>query len=617
MIVGVLICLFLSCVSGLGQSDLYGDEFHEELLLKQLPSGHVYSYFQFTTLWENGGDEPNHHCHLFPQSLSEVLHLYNVDEMHLSLTGGLWRHENWGYPVISAPPGAELWAWFKEGTEDVDKKWTLLSNALSGLFCASLNFINPQQSLNPKYSFAPLGAYASGSQNRSLLRYSTLPREIVCTENLTPFKKLLPCDSKKGLSSLLNAGNIHNANYHSLGIHVRPQCKDVNCQQTVLELRQTVSLVYDLIILGPESRDWSFRKLFGVGLAGSCPLAASSRIYVDTSSNGTSSIYTLTPEPTEFISSNRGGYNTLFAVYDIKKTNIINMFSISSTHKGPRVQSLNSPPVLHATRYIVGYGQEHGGIVTKIHNNHWKDLDIILFENIPWFLPIYYHTLRVTTNEGKQVLKPYKKHYIPGRDRSRPYALELLVSLPPRSVVEIYVEFDYSFLKWQEYPPDANHGFYIGAAVITSVLPHTKNYTGIPIDGSTFSSSINASRDTYPVTLHTEILLVTLPTPDFSMPYNVICLACTVVALAFGPLHNHTTKRLQMLDPSEETKGLLTSLRMRLKSFICKSSEEKEEISVPTKTVKVKSKESASEHKPCESKSTIRKKVKASSKSST
>ena len=30
------------------------------------------------------------------------------------------------------------------------------------------------------------------------------------------------------------------------------------------------------------------------------------------------------------------------------------------------------------------------------------------------------------------------------------------------------------------------------------------------------------------VQLYTEALLVNLPTPDFSMPYNVICLACTV-----------------------------------------------------------------------------------------
>ena len=30
------------------------------------------------------------------------------------------------------------------------------------------------------------------------------------------------------------------------------------------------------------------------------------------------------------------------------------------------------------------------------------------------------------------------------------------------------------------------------------------------------------------------------------MPYNVICLTCTVVALAFGPLHNITTKQLKL-----------------------------------------------------------------------
>lgn len=34
-----------------------------------------------------------------------------------------------------------------------------------------------------------------GTDHR-FLRYATLPREIVCTENLTPWKKLLPCGSK-------------------------------------------------------------------------------------------------------------------------------------------------------------------------------------------------------------------------------------------------------------------------------------------------------------------------------------------------------------------------------------------------------------------------------------
>ena len=55
----------------------------------------------------------------------------------------------------------------------------------------------------------------------------------------------------------------------------------------------------------------------------------------------------------------------------------------------------------------------------------------------------------------------------------------------------------------------------------------------------------------YFVRLHTESLLVNLPTPDFSMPYNVICLTCTVIAIAFGSIHNLTTKRFVVMDSSK------------------------------------------------------------------
>lgn len=79
----------------------------------------------------------------------------------------------------------------------VDKSWKMLTSALSGLFCASLNFVEKLNSLSPNLSFPPTGAVPSSlAKNSSLLRYSTLPREVVCTENLTPWKKLLPCDSK-------------------------------------------------------------------------------------------------------------------------------------------------------------------------------------------------------------------------------------------------------------------------------------------------------------------------------------------------------------------------------------------------------------------------------------
>lgn len=109
------------------------------------------------------------------------------------------------------------------------------------------------------------------------------------------------------------------------------------------------------------------------------------------------------------------------------------------------------------------------------------------------------------------------------------HKLELDVGIPPLSTVTAKFTVEKGHLKWDEYPPDANHGFYLPAARF----------------------EVNVTSDTKPTETkehiyYSRILLINLSTPDFSMPYNVICLTCTVVALAFGPIHNITTKRLQL-----------------------------------------------------------------------
>lgn len=54
----------------------------------------------------------------------------------------------------------------------------------------------------------------------------------------------------------------------------------------------------------------------------------------------------------------------------------------------------------------------------------------------------------------------------------------------------------------------------------------------------------------YFMRVYTEPLLVNLPTPDFSMPYNVICLTCTVVAVGYGSLYNLLTRSFQIEEPN-------------------------------------------------------------------
>ena len=73
------------------------------------------------------------------------------------------------------------------------------------------------------------------------------------------------------------------------------------------------------------------------------------------------------------------------------------------------------------------------------------------------------------------------------------------------------------------------------------------------------------------VHLYTEALLVNLPTPDFSMPYNVICLTCTVIALAFGPLANITTKGLTLVQPDQVPQSFLSKLKSKMMGLFKKA----------------------------------------------
>ncbi|XP_060518647.1 GPI transamidase component PIG-T [Cylas formicarius] len=548
------LCLFLVILKLLGATSL--ETFTEELLIKPLYSEQLYVHFQFVTKWDINSETENYlHSRLFPRALGEIINRHNIEELHVSLTGGLWRYETWGYPVVDAAPGAEVWAWFKSDTEDVNLNWKLLANSLSGLLCASFNFVDGSNTISPQFSFRPAGVRNNSSSNNTFLRYSSLPREVVCTENLTPFKKLLPCDSKLGLASLLNSGYIHNTRYHSLALHLRPVCQTEECDAITMELQLSVSLVYDYAILG--TKNWSFKKLFGVGLNGKCPLAVESNIYIDLSSN-CSQKFELIPRPNQIITSVRGGHASLFGRYNIEPY----FFSIAALYDEQNGVAVISPPAVYANQHLTGYGQERGGIVTKIFNSYWGTLDVVLLQNIAWYVPVYLHTLKITSRG--QEIEPKVVKYAPGRQREKPYYLEILLTVPPQSVTIVSIDFDYVFLKWQEYPPDANHGFYIGSAILSSYLPLARNYTGVPQDSCMISASFNASRSGYLVQVRTESMVITLPTPDFSMPYNVICLACTVVALAFGPLHNITTKRLVLKKKNEE------KLIIRLKNKIVK-----------------------------------------------
>ena len=53
----------------------------------------------------------------------------------------------------------------------------------------------------------------------------------------------------------------------------------------------------------------------------------------------------------------------------------------------------------------------------------------------------------------------------------QPHLLEMLIQLPANSITKVSIQFERALLKWTEYTPDPNHGFYVRWAPLTC-RPH-------------------------------------------------------------------------------------------------------------------------------------------------
>ena len=94
-------------------------------------------------------------------------------------------------------------------------------------------------------TFEPSGDHSNSIVHKLHLLHGTLPREVVCTENLTPFLKLLPCKGKAGISTLLNGHKLFDASWQTMSLDVRPVCpKDGS--DCYVEMEQTVDMVLDI-----------------------------------------------------------------------------------------------------------------------------------------------------------------------------------------------------------------------------------------------------------------------------------------------------------------------------------------------------------------------------------
>lgn len=513
-------------------SSSHSESFTEDLLVKPLPDGRVLLHFEFDIHRPlRAANETIRHYHLFPRQIGEISRRYDVDELHLSFTQGNWRQRKWGYPPArSHGVGAEVRARLKGGGKTSDK-WKGLTNALSGVFCASLNYINEENTSNDDEVWR-----------------GYLPRENVCTENLTPWIKQLPCQSKSGIGSLLNPYRLYQSDFHSMGLSLEtiPDPNGAGQQQQKQRYRQHLSVVVDTRALDLGSR-WTLQQLMDRKLvSGGCAAARRSSVRVHIPS---SEMELLPKPPTRTTDGTIG-------VYDLATMGQSDIEFVFTKTIGETV-SREMPPLITAHRYVTGHGVSNNQVEATITNHGDQTIAIKYLDTLPWFLRVYSHTLSIqtvplTTADGSassdfKAIEPTYMHYTPAIDRGRPSIISLSIDLPAHSRTILKYRFDKGFLKYTEHPPDANRGFNIGPAVIS--YQHPKDVSRGPlyceVEQTMVASSGNAKCTGR---VYTELFLASLPTPDFSMPYNVITFTCTILALFFGRIFSLLSRDFAIVD---------------------------------------------------------------------
>lgn len=575
-----LLFLLLSSTKASG-SAVDKEEFQEELLLKPLPDRKVLAHFHFETRAPPCNSNGRRHHHLFPKAISQMVEKFRVKEMELSFTQGRWNYERWGgFDTMSSnnakPPGVELWAVFDVPKEQVDASWKNLTHTLSGLFCASINFLESSTMYSaPEWSFRQ----ASGS-----LRYGMLPREAVCTENLTPWLKLLPCRDNAGLSALMDRPSIYTGFYHSQRLHLTSNASDLEGLNPGILLEQTLT-----VVLHPSSQrtslthisesylqpSWSLSSIFGRKVNGRCALAKSSKVYLQLERGLVSELkknigsegydveanFELSVNPDRVLTeenSRHGIGSSLLYEFSVNKYSNSKPFDLGLTWKFPVIWSCQQAP-LHATRFLMGSGNERGAIAILLKSTDLNDsspvadsasdgceLHVNIFQIVPWYIRVYYHSLQLFVDDQLKAVGAFveKIHVMPSKDKISPGMMEMVLKLPCGvKSAALTLDFDKGFLHIDEYPPDANQGFDIPSAAIS--FPNFHASMHFPSnDSERKSPMLSKFQESSPVLSYTEVLLVPLTTPDFSMPYNVITITCTVFALYFGSLLNVLRQRV-------------------------------------------------------------------------
>jgi len=506
------------------------DQFYETANFDVLNKNQLYTYLNFTVKSPQSNFQSKHY-HLFPRSLGEIVKKYKVNELHFALTRGVWSWKK--QPDSPSPAGAQVYAWFKKDVLDVDKRWKGLIASISALLCTSIADMPPDMTITTSKSFKPQGHYSE--KDSSYMRYTNVLGENICTENLTPWKKLLPCFSSKGAASLVGSMAFHKSYYFSIGLHFHSECADHECSDSLVVLRQDLTSVVKLEGDKSPNSVFNSKATFGVNLAPSCGLASTSEVRIADSKGSF-----VTPKGFEF----NDGEHTL----DMHK-NFSKVIKLRKESSEVELNSIGENGITN--KCFVVEKDLNGRMVCTIKSLYDEKVPVSFLQVFPWLIYIRSSSLELKNSENVDI-KPTFISYKPSEFRKSSSVLTVDILMEPGAEVTLSVEFQKGFLKWYEHPPAAHQGLYISPSVLTFVQPNKTSTQNV----------------------YSQPLLVSLPVPDFSMPYNVICFVSTVIAICFGQLYNISSKQVKFAEkpkpPIKKLIDVVVDKVKKIKQFVRK-----------------------------------------------
>ena len=170
-----------------------------------------------------------------PRAINTIIYQDDVEYFKLSLARGVWRYDvdldNLGEHEIF-PAGAYLQA--RSSSKDnrfEEETWKKFTHSLAGISCASINQID----------MTTTGKLPDGSY------FGQLPAEAVCTENLTPWMKLLHTsrNSESSLSYLIDPYRLAEGYYFGIDLEVFREKCDSNNNDCQITISQSISVVFE------------------------------------------------------------------------------------------------------------------------------------------------------------------------------------------------------------------------------------------------------------------------------------------------------------------------------------------------------------------------------------